>query len=70
MSKLIDQLRQAVKGSGRSLNSLGRETGIAVSGLSRLMSGECGLGADNAEKLAEALGYEIVMKRILKKRSK
>jgi transcriptional regulator with XRE-family HTH domain len=61
MAKIIETFRKAVKASGKSQAVLARESGVTEGQLSRLMSGERGLGADNLEKLADALGLKITV---------
>ena len=61
MAKIIEAIRKAVKASGKSRYVLARESGVTEGQLSRLMSGQRGLSADNLEKLAVALGLEITI---------
>jgi hypothetical protein len=56
---LKGQLRQAIRGSGRSLNQLSIASGIGRDRLSRFVRGERGLGLDAAERLCEALGLRL-----------
>ncbi len=63
MSKVREAMKRAVEASGKSRYQLWKETGIDQSQLSRLMSGEPGLSLDNLERLAEALGLEIVVRK-------
>jgi transcriptional regulator with XRE-family HTH domain len=62
MGEFMDAMRAAVAASGKSRYRIAQDTGIAESILSRLMSGETSLAADNAEKLADYLGLEIVLR--------
>lgn len=62
MSRMVDEVRSAIRDSGRSQYELAVASGVSRGQLSRLMSGEHGLSAANLEALAEALGYEIVMR--------
>ena len=62
MSRLLDDIRDAIEASGKTRYRIARESGIAESVLSRLMSGERGLSIDALETLAEYLGLEIVMR--------
>lgn len=61
MSELLNQLRQRIRTCGKSRYRISRETGIDQAQLSRLMSGQEGLGYKNLEKLAAALGLEIAL---------
>ncbi len=62
MAELLDRLRQAIRECGKTRYRLAQETRIAESALSRLMSGERGLSIDAAERLAEALGLQIIVR--------
>ena len=64
MSELLEKLKQAIRDSDKSRYRLAQETGIAESALSRLMSGERGLSIEAAEKLADALDLEIVVRQV------
>ena len=70
MSKICDKLKQAIEKGTKSRYRLWQETGIKQSHLSRFMAGTRGLGVDNAEKLAKALGFELVLRKKTKKRKK
>ena len=59
---MIDRIRKAVSASGKSRNLLSRESGVATSQVSRLIAGKAGIGLANAERLADALGLEIVLR--------
>jgi len=61
MSQLLNAIRAAIKASDKSRYRLSKETGIKQSHLSRLMTGEAGLGVENVERLAKALGLRIVV---------
>ena len=68
MSKICDKLKQAIEKGTKSRYRLWQETGIKQSHLSRFMAGTRGLGVDNAEKLAKALGFELIMQKRAGKR--
>ena len=70
MSKICDKLKQAIEKGTKSRYRLWQETGIKQSHLSRFMAGTRGLGVDNAEKLAKALGFELIMQKRAGKRKK
>ncbi len=61
MSRILDEIRRAIRRSPKTRYRLWKETGIPESQLSRLMTGEKGLSFDSLERLAEALGLEIVI---------
>lgn len=64
VNELLNQLRQRISTSGKSRYALSRQTGIDQAQLSRLMSGQEGLGYGNLVKLAAALGLEIVLRPV------
>ena len=63
MSMIYDRLRSAIQKSQKSRYRLSKETGIEQSQLSRFMSGTAHLGVERVEKLAKALGYELIMRK-------
>lgn len=62
MSLILGQIRNAINTSDKTRYRLSKETGIAQSQLSRLMTGQEGLSYENLEKLADALGLEIIIR--------
>ena len=62
MSKLLDEIREAIKASDKTRYRLSKETAIPQSQLSRLMTGAKGVSFDAMERLAEALGLEIILR--------
>jgi hypothetical protein len=56
---VVDQLRDAIRGSGRSLTQLGKESGVPVPSLSRFMKGERTLTLPAVSKLCTTLGLEL-----------
>lgn len=70
MSEVLDILKRAIEASAKSRYALARETAIAESALSRLMSGERGLSIDAAERLAKALDLQIIIKPATRKAGK
>jgi len=62
LSRILDEIRKAIAAGDRTRYRLSQETDIAQSQLSRLMTGQEGLGHENLEKLADALGLEIVIR--------
>lgn len=57
------QLRAAIQSSGLSLNELSRQSGVAVSPLSRFVRGERSLTLPAVAKLCAALGLELCEKK-------
>jgi len=70
MGNVLKEIRKAIEASGETRYRLWKATGIGQSHLSRLMRGEAGLSVENLEKLAEALGLEITIRRAKAKASK
>jgi len=73
MSEITETLRQAIrtKKKGRkSRYALWQETGIEQAVLSRFAAGTRGLSIDTIEKLAPALGFEIVLRKKSRKGKK
>lgn len=60
MSTILHALRSAIETSDKSLQKIARESETTAGQLSRLMSGERGLGVETAERVAETLGLEII----------
>ena len=57
---ISEQLRKAITASGLSRCEIAKQSGIEQSALSRFMSGERGLSTSTLDKLADALGLEVV----------
>jgi len=70
MSKIYNKLRYVIRKSQKSRYRLSKETGIEQSQLSRFMSSTSRLGVESIEKLAKALGYELIMRKKKAKRRK
>lgn len=62
MSQIFDTIRKAIEASSKTRYRLSKETGIDQAQLSRLMSGKEGVSVENLERLAEALGLEIIIR--------
>ncbi len=58
----LDQVRRAVRLSGMSQYVLSRETGVTEGSISRFVRGERGLSSESLERIAEALGLEVVVR--------
>jgi transcriptional regulator with XRE-family HTH domain len=56
---LVEQLRDAIRGSGQSLNQLSHACGVGRDRLSRFLRGERGLTLDAAEKICRTLRLEL-----------
>ena len=67
MSRILKEVRNAIAASDKTRYRLSKETGIDQAQLSRLMAGKEGLSFENLERLAEALGLEIVVRPARKK---
>ncbi|MBU0637318.1 MAG: helix-turn-helix domain-containing protein [Planctomycetes bacterium] len=63
VGRLLDDIRAAIAESGKTRYRIAQDTGISQAQLSRLMSGKRGLSLDALEKLADALGWEVVIRR-------
>lgn len=65
-SMILEKIRKQIKTSGKSLNQIGRDTGIDKATLSRIMNGgSC--KAETLEVLLNHFGYEIRKKKTAKK---
>lgn len=62
MTQLADQLIRAIKSSGQTRYAISKGAGVSQSQLSRLVSGERSISFDSAERLADHLNYEIVLR--------
>jgi hypothetical protein len=62
MGAILNEIRKAIRASEKSRYRLWQETRITQSQLSRLMTGEAGVSVDNLERLADALGLEIIIR--------
>ncbi len=64
MGNVLDEIRKAIEASDKSRYRLWKQTNIKQSHLSRLMSGNAGLSVENLERLARALGLEIIIRPV------
>ena len=62
MSRLLNAIKKAVETSGKTKYRIAKESGVAASQLTRLMSGERGLSIESLEHLADYLGLEVVIR--------
>ncbi len=58
-TKLSDQLRAAIEGSGKSRYQISLETGIDAATLCRFMKCKGGLSVDGLDKIGECLGLSL-----------
>jgi len=63
MSQILNAIRDAIKAGPKSRYQLSKETKIDAAALSRLMHTNRGMGVENAEKLAAALGIKITVSK-------
>lgn len=63
VAQILDRLRRAIDESDESRNRIAEGAGVAPSQIARLMSGERGLSIESAERLADYLALEIVMRQ-------
>jgi predicted XRE-type DNA-binding protein len=61
MAKVLDQIREAIRTSGKSCYRISLDTGIAKDRLSKLMNKRNGLSIQSLEQLADYLGLEITI---------
>ena len=59
---LEGDIKKAIEASGQSRYRIAKETGVSQAHLSRLMSGQRGLGVDMLERLAAYLELEIIIR--------
>ncbi len=62
MQTIFEQLRKAIQSSEKTRYKLWQETAIDQGQLARFMAGTDGLSVANVERLAEALGLEIIIR--------
>jgi plasmid maintenance system antidote protein VapI len=55
----VEDLREAVRASGRPQQELADEIGVNLISLNRFVNGRRGISVETAEKLAKVLGREI-----------
>ncbi|MCC6679455.1 MAG: helix-turn-helix transcriptional regulator [Phycisphaeraceae bacterium] len=62
MQGILDVLRKRIERGDVSRYQIARDTGIDKASLSRFMHGHTGLNVATAEKLADYLGLEIIIR--------
>jgi len=61
MTTFSDQIRAAIEASGITRYAIAKQAGIAESALSRFMSGDQSMSLSTVDKIAGALGLEVVV---------
>jgi hypothetical protein len=56
---VTDQLREAIRASGQSMNRICIEAGLSASQLSRFMTRKRGLTTEAVDKLCDVLGMQL-----------
>jgi transcriptional regulator with XRE-family HTH domain len=62
MAPILDDIRNAIKASGKSRYRISQDLGISEGQLSELMAGTKGLSVEAIERLVEYLGLEVVIR--------
>lgn len=62
MARLVDQLRAAIRASGETPAEVSRRAGVARSQVTRLLNAERAPNSDTIERIAAALGLEVVIR--------
>jgi transcriptional regulator with XRE-family HTH domain len=57
---VVEQLREAIRNSGQSLNQLGKAAGLDSARLSRFMTGKRGLSTDVLDRIFRTLRLRLV----------
>lgn len=68
MSAVYDAIRKAIAESAKTRYQLWQETGISQTQLCEFLHGRRGMSMDNLETLAKALGLEIQIRPIMKRK--
>jgi transcriptional regulator with XRE-family HTH domain len=58
---IAESLKQAIRGSGRSVYQIAKESGIAQIVIARFLSGERDIRVATADKLARALNLQLAI---------
>ena len=62
MAPILDDIRKAIRASGKSRYRMSKDLGISEGQLSELMAGTKGLSVEAVERLVEYLGLEVVIR--------
>lgn len=68
MSMIHDAIRKAIAESEKTRYQLWQETGISQTQLCEFLHGRRGMSMDNLEILAKALGLEILIRPVIKRK--
>ena len=60
---LAEQLRQAIRDSGKTQYMIAKDTGISQPMINRFTNGQRGISLETADKLIEHLGLELQPKQ-------
>jgi transcriptional regulator with XRE-family HTH domain len=67
---VVQQLKDAIRNSGKTLTQLGDDSGVGADRLSRFVRGERDLTGAAIEKICRALGLRLTPDRTAKRRDK
>lgn len=62
MSVILETLKRTIAEANVSRYRIAKESGVEASALARLMSGERGLSIEAAERVADVLDLEIIIR--------
>jgi transcriptional regulator with XRE-family HTH domain len=62
MADLLDAIREAIDASGETRYVISKRSGVSQAQLSRLAHGQQGVSIVTAERLADALDLEIILR--------
>ena len=62
MLNLTDAIREAIESSGQTRYQISKGSGVTQGHLSRLVRCESGCSIENAERIADYLGLEIILR--------
>ena len=62
MARILEAIIDAIEASDESRHAIAQRAGVNPSQLARLVSGERGLSIETAERVAETLGLEIIIR--------
>ncbi len=62
MTDLMESLREAIEKSGQTRYAIGQATGVSQAQLSRFVRRLQGISIENAQIVADHLGYEITLR--------
>ena len=56
---LLDQLRQAIRKSGKTASWITKDAEVDEGNLSRFLSGQAGVSVETAEKICKSIGLKL-----------